>query len=918
MILEQQIQPKTIIRYALLPGIIPRLKKLLGSGLDYIPYFIVVVFNTLRIIPSDHPYMRRTSQGRFSVFQALAVAADHITFDRKNIDKVAIFFTVITGLVMLILQFILFIITIFTGRAFAYDGPGQGPTTFGEFFNNPNPGTDIAYQILNMVFGMPDIFNTGDGAATDSSTVTPFHQGLHALLQFYSFGLVLVGTFVIIYLTIAIVLETAQSGTPFGERFNKAWAPIRLILFFGLLLPAPSGLNLGQYLVLEAAKLGSNLATNAWLGFDKAVGDSKYLGPSDQLISQPNTPDLTSLVSFMQIAKTCSWAEGRINGRDIKPYAVFGSGDNAEAIDISPSSPPSYTDLSKKADGGSIFIRFGVHDSDKYKNETGNVSPFCGELMFDVVDQAQPGSTYVQQAYLELVDCMWYGHKTGGSMDAIDTSWCSATMADERGKAYTQRYSITDQDDHYPDMKNLEGHNAKIGEIRVAAKTMEDAVKKAHDKQVQEGDWINDVALKKGWAGAGIWFNKIAEQNGAFSSAVFDQPQIKLLPAVMEFVKHEKLKENASTPVEDYFTPTLSSGKEVEFQEPQEREVLLVLEQLLAFWGSENSVSFVKDIPETHASTMSGNTIIDIMNVFMGTRGLFDMCNNTDVHPLAQLASLGKGLVDHAIRAFVMAVFTGVGGGLATLGGASDIGAALQAAASFFTTFGAMGLMVGFLLYYVIPLLPFIYFFFAVMTWVKGIFEAMVGLPLWALAHLNIDGEGMPGDAASAGYFYILEIFLRPICILIGLLGGIAIFGAMVKVLNQVFYLALSNLAGHDVKDGTGCFHAPGETANFVESQFLGGTIDQFFYTVMYAIIVYIFATPCFKMVDSIPDNIMRWMGAGIQSFGARDGDDVQGLMGHVSLGVGLVGSGLSGIGGSLKGGINSASNLFGFDGPED
>jgi hypothetical protein len=272
------------------------------------------------------------------------------------------------------------------------------------------------------------------------------------------------------------------------------------------------------------------------------------------------------------------------------------------------------------------------------------------------------------------------------------------------------------------------------------------------------------------------------------------------------------------------------------------------------------------------------------------------MCRNTDVNPLAQLSSLGRGLVEHSLRSFGMAAGLGLGTGILGILDKSGYTQALKSATSFFVTFGSIGLLLGFLLFYVLPFLPFIYFFFAVMTWIKAIFEAMVGLPLWALAHLHIDGEGMPGQAALSGYHYILEIFLRPICILLGFLGGIVIFTAMVRVLNEIFYLVLANLSGHAVTSTTtGCFQPPGAAAGTGPNvqEYKRGSIDEFFYTVIYTIVVYMIALPCFKLVDDIPDRVIRWFGSGIETFGSKDGDPAEGLMRNVAAGAAVMGNGL-------------------------
>ena len=216
------------------------------------------------------------------------------------------------------------------------------------------------------------------------------------------------------------------------------------------------------------------------------------------------------------------------------------------------------------------------------------------------------------------------------------------------------------------------------------------------------------------------------------------------------------------------------------------------------------------------------------------------------------------------------------------------LGSALHSISGIFVSLTTIGLAIGFILYYVLPFLPFIYFFFAVGGWVKSIFEAMVGVPLWALAHLRVDGNGFPGDSASNGYFLIFEIFVRPILTVFGLIAGLAIFSAMARTLNGVFDLLIANMSGFEcVQDMGGGALAFGDcttgTVLYLEEK--RSIVDEFFYTIIYTIIVYLLATSSFKLIDQIPNSILRWAGAGVQSFGDNRDDPTQGLVQYAAFG---------------------------------
>ena len=176
---------------------------------------------------------------------------------------------------------------------------------------------------------------------------------------------------------------------------------------------------------------------------------------------------------------------------------------------------------------------------------------------------------------------------------------------------------------------------------------------------------------------------------------------------------------------------------------------------------------------------------------------------------------------------------------------------------------------------------------FAVSGWVKSIFEAVVAVPLWALAHIRIDGEGIPGQDAANGYFLLLEIFLRPILILFGLIASISIFGALVGTLNNIFDLVVPNVTGFSTAAENSAAKAASKIPTAVESY--RGAIDQFFFTAMYAIICYIMGLSCFKLIDLIPNNILRWIGSTVATFQENAGDPAGQLTNNVYRGTTLV-----------------------------
>jgi len=360
----------------------------------------------------------------------------------------------------------------------------------------------------------------------------------------------------------------------------------------------------------------------------------------------------------------------------------------------------------------------------------------------------------------------------------------------------------------------------------------------------------------------------------------------------MDFVSNQNAVHNPSAAPEDRFNPAnvqgQGQGKKIQFWEDGRHKPMAE-----AMWEAYNYWNTAQ-MGLSHFSRPQNNAFLDAINMLFGTQGLFDMRKNNGVHPLAKLVGVGRSLLESAKNNI----------GAALIGGASgvllkpflpQVAGMAKAAGGFFVTIAFIGLTVGFVLFYVIPFLPFVYMFLALSTWVKTIFEAMVGAPLWALAHIRIESGGLPGKAAMAGYFLILEIFLRPIMIIFGFLASISIFSAMVETLNDVWDIVTDNVGGFNHAQLEGAQQDPG-LLKTLSTNFKNAT-DQFFFTIVYTILVYMIGTSSFKLINLIPNQIMRWMGQSVNTFGDQEEDPIQNLVGRTTIGAQQTM-------GSLKGGV--------------
>lgn len=982
----QDIKAREVIAYATMPRIVPRLKGLFTSGFGYVSYLMAQVYSIVRLIPKNHPYLQTENIGRYGIRHVVAEASRNLSFSTKNIDQFIIFFALLAGLVILMVQVVLFAYALLVS-----------PSLAASWFDTTAPEFDIAFNLLDQIFGIPGIYcsTSAPGTCTDYAGLfalpLPYHLALHGLFQFYSTGLLLIAVLIFLYFMVVVIVETAVTGTPFGQRFQNVWVPVRLVVAIGLLMPIQYGLNSGQYIILYTAKYGSGLATNGWRIYNDTIAASSMfataaggvpLGERHSYLAIPEAPDFTPIVEAMSLVHACAYAYHRLHAGDvagpkanvtrndgsnyqpitanyaqptadeyefmIQPFfiknrtaglvnGVIGTGssnifgDDRVRLHINaPGAVPYHSGAAGSAlgfyYGSDIIIRFGENaikngnvNANEYTDETGFVKPLCGDIRIPISDLTDPGggaagrggADHMQQFYYETVLRLWFDSEElrqvgrtlveagienngvrriafcggteggGGPLPAIGApAGFLANAAECQIKALGGEWRadyVGRMTSGPPVPSSLKANILRAWENYVLTATYDD-----YDTGIQS----------RGWGGAGIWYNKIAEINGGWIDAARNVPFMDNYPLIMEEVRAYNMQNNQGGNNLDLFKPSVkadaenSSSKKFKTALSQKEldEIALPLSDVFSYWNPKNDPKN-GDKPD-QANTE--NVLRDAFKLFLGVGGLADMRNaNQYLHPMAQLVAVGKSLVNSAVLGMATSTVSSfLGGAARAINKDSPFAGAGDAVSQVFFAVAFMGLTAGFVLFYVLPFMPFLYFYFAVASWVKAIFEAMLGAPLWALAHMRLDGDGLPGDAASNGYFLILEIFIRPILTVFGLLAAIIIFGAQVRILNFVWDVVTTNAAGYTEVDNILGTPPPAEFVDMQRSE-----VDQFFFTIVYTIVCYMLALASFKLIDKIPDNILRWAGAGVSSYGDIDQDQVESISRYAATGGMTIGS---------------------------
>ncbi len=676
------------------------------------------------------------------------------------------------------------------------------------YFSSPTPDTDIALRYLGAAVGMQI---NDPGGSTLATSISPMVEGFQQMMALYSTVMLVIAGFVLMYIIIAAVAGTAHEGRFGGGSFNHIWAPIRLIVAIGLLVPLPtgsySGYNSGQYIVVTMAQWGSGFASHLWVPFATSLADK------GNILAEPAVGNAAVTVETALIAEFCKSRYNNI----------------LHALSAGTTNPPTDPAIDRIVPPNPVGTKYSIY----YTAANNASSQYCGRTEYEITNNATPFVKAMldeyQLAYFNMLDDVEaLANELNVNPDLIDFQGGAQPdvgKEDAIWTALTQGYG------------GVKGYVQIVEEYQAALKTAVTNAKESQTDSARDA-MVSDIE-NAGWAGAAMWFNTISRLNAEFLQSaraipVTFSPDYVLdgdanTPSTLRLAQNVKYGVNSLIDRLNGIAPQLSTAYA---NYSGTTGTAAGAGSVLAgtSGGVKNSANYNADVshfmsfvPDL-AGSMVQKGLTDIFSTFVG--GPFQnmwLGTNThldEVYPLAQLAQIGDWLVERSFALFGFSLIPGL---------------------SSLFIFALMGAGAGIMLQYVLPLIPFIRFLFAFCAWLLVILEAIIAVPLVALAHLTTKGEGVSGDMARSAYFMIFSIFFRPAFLVIGMIVALMMFSVMVGVLNDMYRYAVLGFQG-----------ASGGNAN--------GGFATIMYTILYVVIAYMMCNLCFKMIEEIPDHAFKWI----------------------------------------------------------
>lgn len=848
-------QTRKVLRYMFNPEF-GRSAAGIGQTFQMFVQMLALLFVSNGTLEKNHPFF--APGAKYTIGDLFRETAARIEWQNKLKLPQTIFFCAVWGLLTSAILYLVTFVLLFVAAphaAHAADAPAAANATTDSMFKVADDDLVIQF-IRNMVMGEP-LKAMGENPKGLQATGA-VQMGLRAMLAFYSKFILIIASFMLLYQIIMLIAKSAWSGRPL-EGANQIWGPLRLVIAIGLLVPLGSNLNSGQHIVLKIAEMGSALATNGWQLFVSNMQSGRGFVAGDN----------SSIRSAYTLAAMTYACQFDVN---YNLMSLYKEDFVAAGVDFSSANKNGITD------GQLANLPFNVRkrwiaqkefDADDgvkgYSLGTNRASSECGTIYIPVKKSAQAANDD------GLTDPNTAGVATSIRNAAVDAG--ATLMADAKE---TAKLIVSSTRNHNGDCGS-DGQCSQDEESAVA-KNITDKIKADVNKYTATLAEKTKTAFAsqqpgaptkyQSWIMAGAYFYQISAYQRGIYTAMQTKPEAK--PGQLFFENDPtEVSTYSPTAMTSMSTPTTNnevSGEKFRKLKSQYAQYFTAAFEAPADTASSDAdhVLNAKSSEEAYNKTKS-----TLQGAFKINKDTFIKNFSGDVSaPYESMLQMGNFLYTTSgyviLGSIVAQTASAFVENIPVLGG---VGKGVQVIAGYVMTIGIYMFTLGVLLAFLLPLLPAIKFLMDGVSWLLAVFEALIGMPLFALAHLSPGGDGLL-DPARHGYSMLLHIMIKPILMVFGLIVAILLISIALFGLNAIF------LPTFDAAWGT-------DDVSFVTALVLLG---------IWAFNVYHIANACFKFVDHLPNATIQWFGqkghSGLELEGSVNPLAAQNMIGNATKGV--------------------------------
>lgn len=604
-----------------------------------------------------------------------------------------------------------------------------------------------------------------------------------------AFGGILAG-----YTMLAGTLHTANDGEMLGKKWSSLWIPIRTTLGVSMILPIKGGFCAIQLVLIWIAVQGIGLADQTWNAFAEnplkgSVVPQPYI---DKQVKELYKAGVMGYACLAAIQK-----DQDENEADAKSAGII---DKLLKPSRDAWNPGITTTTSKGANNSQrLTIEFGNKNNEVYRN-------VCGSITYDMSLSATQSVSSAPAAALDLVDLDKIQH----ALVPVHVTALSALLA----RSSQIGNKLVNSDEITPESLASDMNTAtdayKVAIALAANTAYQDAISK---------DAV-EAMKKDGFVSAGAWFIRIASAQDAVNALANNVP--------MGTGPGSYLEESTGW----WFD---TSGK------TNYPSVEKVIKKTKAYFGKANMINN-NSASGAGVGADGEINLLDKLLAYISPSelgALFDSQSMTS-NPVIAIVSIGSKLIN-----FVIVTASAIVAGIVVVGTTSLVASGGVIAGVTFAT-PLLASLLGTLLWngvkmaYVLVWKPFIIWCGAVIGWLILVVESLFAGPLWMVAHLAPDQDGVVGKMGQ-GYMLVLSLFLRPVLMVIGFVAALSLMTPCLMFINA--FIAFN---GNAIGVGAAAL------------------IGKIVMISIYLKVVEEVMNKLFGLIHSIPDSILQWIGGGL------------------------------------------------------